>query len=68
MVQLACIAQGDQSEPKLRSAPASRPLRFATSTIEPLSEWRGLPQRMAEWVVYSALCIDAWRLVGADVS
>ncbi len=33
-----------------------------------MTEWRGILQRLAEWVVYSALCISAWRLLGENHS
>lgn len=60
----------------LASAPALRPgtrvfwialaglwlLLFVLMGLEPLQSWRGLLQRVAEWSVYSALCITAWRL------
>ncbi len=29
-----------------------------------LAAWRGLLQRLAEWLVYGTLCISAWRLAG----
>lgn len=31
-----------------------------------LSQWRGLAQRLAEWVLYPALLIAAWRIAGSD--
>ena len=37
-------------------------LLFVLMGLEPLQSWRGLLQRLAEWSVYSALCITAWRL------
>jgi len=37
-------------------------LLFALMALPPLQPWRGLLQRLAEWSVYSALCISAWRL------
>ena len=39
-------------------------LMFALMGLEPLQPWRGLLQRLAEWSVYAALCISAWRLSG----
>lgn len=40
-------------------------LLFALMGLDQLQPWRGLLQRLAEWSVYSALCISAWRLSGA---
>ena len=37
-------------------------LLFALMGTPPLHDWRGLLQRLAEWLVYGALCIAAWRL------
>jgi len=37
-------------------------LLFVLMGLEPLQPLRGLLQRLAEWSVYSALCITAWRL------
>ena len=37
-------------------------LLFVLMGLEPLHAWRGLLQRLAEWSVYSVLCISAWRL------
>ncbi|WP_449467949.1 DUF998 domain-containing protein [Stenotrophomonas humi] len=37
-------------------------LLFALMGKPPLHDWRGLLQRLAEWLVYGALCIAAWRL------
>ena len=37
-------------------------LLFVLMGLEPLQSLRGLLQRLAEWSVYSALCITAWRL------
>lgn len=37
-------------------------LLFVLMGAPPLHEWRGLLQRLAEWLVYAALCISAWRL------
>lgn len=37
-------------------------LLFVLMGLDPLQPWRGLLQRLAEWSVYSALCISAWRL------
>ncbi|WP_282273277.1 DUF998 domain-containing protein [Stenotrophomonas sp. PS02298] len=60
----------------LASAPAIQPgtrvlwiglaglwlLLFVLMGLEPLHAWHGLLQRLAEWSVYSVLCISAWRL------
>lgn len=60
----------------LATAPAIRPttrvlwialaalwlLLFVLMGLDPLQPWRGLLQRLAEWCVYGALCISAWRL------
>ncbi|MCD9088403.1 DUF998 domain-containing protein [Stenotrophomonas sp. SY1] len=37
-------------------------LLFVLMGAPPLHEWRGLLQRLAEWLVYGSLCITAWRL------
>lgn len=37
-------------------------LLFVLMALPSLQPWRGLLQRLAEWSVYSALCISAWRL------
>lgn len=37
-------------------------LLFVLMALPSLQAWRGLLQRLAEWCVYSALCIAAWRL------
>lgn len=37
-------------------------LLFIAMGLEQLQPWRGLLQRLAEWGVYGALCITAWRL------
>ncbi len=37
-------------------------LLFLLMGAPPLQEWRGLLQRLAEWLVYATLCIVAWRL------
>lgn len=37
---------------------------FAMMLDSSLDPWRGLLQRLAEWLVYGVLCICAWRLLG----
>lgn len=39
---------------------------FALMVNDSMIELRGLLQRLSEWLVYSALCVGAWRLSGAD--
>ena len=39
-------------------------LLFVLMGTPPLHDWRGLLQRLAEWLVYGTLCIAAWRLAG----
>lgn len=40
-------------------------LLFVLMAAPGLAPWRGLLQRLAEWLVYAALCAAAWRLGGA---
>ncbi|MQP74413.1 DUF998 domain-containing protein [Stenotrophomonas sp. MYb238] len=40
-------------------------LLFVLMATPELAPWRGLLQRLAEWLVYGALCVAAWRLGGA---
>ncbi|WP_057634662.1 DUF998 domain-containing protein [Stenotrophomonas humi] len=37
-------------------------LLFVLMGTPPLHDWRGLLQRLSEWLVYGALCVAAWRL------
>ncbi len=39
-------------------------LLFVLMAAPGLQAWRGLLQRLAEWLVYGALCVAAWRLGG----
>lgn len=39
-------------------------LLFVLMGTPQLHDWRGLLQRLAEWLVYGTLCIAAWRLAG----
>lgn len=39
-------------------------LLFVLMAAPELAPWRGLLQRLAEWLVYGALCVAAWRLGG----
>lgn len=39
-------------------------LLFVLMATPELAPWRGLLQRLAEWLVYGALCVAAWRLGG----
>ena len=41
---------------------------FALMVNDSIAEWRGLLQRLAEWIVYGSLCICAWRLTDANDS
>jgi hypothetical protein len=38
---------------------------FATMVEPSLDPWRGILQRMAEWIVYPSLLLAAWRIHGA---
>lgn len=39
-------------------------LLFLMMPAPELQPWRGLLQRLAEWIVYSVLCVSGWRLLG----
>lgn len=41
---------------------------FSLMMAEPLAEWRGLLQRLAEWIVFGSLCICAWKLLGTSTA
>lgn len=41
---------------------------FAFMMADPMAEWRGLLQRLAEWIVFGSLCICAWRILGSNYS
>lgn len=42
-------------------------LLFGLMVAPELHAWRGLLQRLAEWIIYGVLCISGWRLLGNPV-
>lgn len=42
-------------------------LLFGLMLAPELHTWRELLQRLAEWIIYGALCISGWRLLGNPV-
>lgn len=41
---------------------------FVLMVAGSMADFRGLLQRLAEWVVYGSLCVCAWRVLGPDNS